>query len=94
MRLKSILRQIQSDSVGLSTDASLKWCLTPPLWHIDAVGERLPHQSRPAAAVRKSLDMANRRRGTILRADVIGVEVATASRANYYAVLDELLIAA
>jgi hypothetical protein len=20
------------------TDASLKWCSTPPLWHIDAVG--------------------------------------------------------
>src|SRR5215475_1597885 len=25
------------------TDASLKWCLTPPLWRIDAVGGRPPH---------------------------------------------------
>ena len=33
---------IGSDGV----DASLKWCSTPPLWHIDAVGGRPPHQCR------------------------------------------------
>ena len=27
-------------------DASLKWCSTPPLWHIDAVGGRPPHQNQ------------------------------------------------
>ena len=27
-----------------SIDASLKWCSTPPLWHSEAVGGRLPHQ--------------------------------------------------
>jgi hypothetical protein len=29
-------------------DATLKWCSTPPLWRIDAVGRRPPYQS-PAA---------------------------------------------
>ena len=33
------------------TDASLKWCSTPPLWHIDAVGGRPPHHKSNAASV-------------------------------------------
>jgi hypothetical protein len=55
---------------------------------------RLPHQCRPFAAAPKSLYKANHYQGTMFRADVIGVEVAAASRANYYAALDELPIAA
>ena len=27
-------------------DACLKWCSTPPLWHIKAVGGRPPHHIR------------------------------------------------
>jgi hypothetical protein len=38
MRLKNVLRQIQSNGANFFIDASLKWCSTPPLWHIDAVG--------------------------------------------------------
>ncbi|ACL62567.1 transposase and inactivated derivatives-like protein (plasmid) [Methylobacterium nodulans ORS 2060] len=26
-----------------ATDASLRWCSTPPPWHVDAVGGRPPH---------------------------------------------------
>ena len=32
--------------ITFDTDASLKWCSTPPLWHIDAVGGRPPHHKR------------------------------------------------
>ena len=41
------------------TDASLKWCSTPPLWHIDAVGGRpppiinAPHQCRLLVRTKK-----------------------------------------
>jgi hypothetical protein len=35
------------------TDASLKWCSTPPLWHIDAVGGVHPiiNPAHPTSAV-------------------------------------------
>ena len=37
--------------VTSDTDASLKWCSTPPLWYIDAVGGRPPHHIRSFRAL-------------------------------------------
>jgi hypothetical protein len=52
--VKYILCDIQTDRANLHHGRLLKWCSTPPLWHIDAAGGRPPHQvqsdSLPLAA--------------------------------------------
>ena len=40
VNMKDVLGDIQTIMITSDTDASLKWCSTPPLWHIDAVGGR------------------------------------------------------
>ena len=45
MRLKSLLRDVQTDCANLCHGRLLQVVsLTPPLWHLDAVGGRPPHQ--------------------------------------------------
>jgi hypothetical protein len=41
--MKTYLAISRPIMITSDTDASLKWCSTPPLWHIDAVGGRPPH---------------------------------------------------
>ena len=43
VRLENMLRDIQSDYANFRHGRLLKWCSTPPLWHIDAVGGRPAH---------------------------------------------------
>src|SRR4029077_16847911 len=59
MRLENSLGDIQSDHANLSHGrSSLKWVLTPSLWHIDAVGGRPPHQTifRMSPAIASGLE--------------------------------------
>src|SRR3954453_21268092 len=38
MKLKDVLGEIESDGADLVHGRLLKWALTPPLWHAEAVG--------------------------------------------------------
>lgn len=38
MRVENVLRDIQTDCGNFRHGRLLKWCSTPPLWHIDAAG--------------------------------------------------------
>src|SRR3954471_18039163 len=38
MKLKDVLGEIESDGANLVHGRLLKWALTPPLWHAEAVG--------------------------------------------------------
>lgn len=44
VRMKNTLRDIKTDCGNFRHGRLLQWCSTPPLWHIDAVGGRPPHQ--------------------------------------------------
>src|SRR3954465_11968779 len=46
MELKDVLGEIESDGANLVHGRLLKWALTPPLWHAEAVGGRPHHQAR------------------------------------------------
>jgi hypothetical protein len=53
VRVKNMLGDIQTDYNNLRHGRlSLKWCSTPPLWHIDAVEGRPPHHKLNMVAAR------------------------------------------
>jgi hypothetical protein len=47
MNMKDVLGDIQTDYDNFRHGRLLKWCSTPPLWHIDAVGGVHPIINRP-----------------------------------------------
>ena len=44
VNMKDVLGDIQTDYDNSHTDASLKWCSTPPLWHIEPRRASTPHK--------------------------------------------------
>jgi hypothetical protein len=53
--MKHILCDVQTDRANLQHGRLLKWCSTPPLWHIDAAGGRPPHQVQQSMFVRRTM---------------------------------------
>src|SRR3954470_5692912 len=54
MQLKDVLGEIESDGANLVHGRLLKWALTPPLWHAEAVGGR-PHLYPPGVWSRRAV---------------------------------------
>src|SRR5689334_24814324 len=55
MKLKDVLGEIEADGAHLVHGRLLKWALTPPLWHAEAVGERPHHQGPASSPMRTTL---------------------------------------
>src|SRR3954447_9447494 len=53
MKLKDVLGEIEADGANLVHGRLLKWALTPPLWHAEAVGG--VHTIRARQVARRSL---------------------------------------
>src|SRR3954453_21599855 len=54
MELKDVFGEIEADGAHLVHGRLLKWALTPPLWHAEAVGGR-PHHQAPLGRVGTNL---------------------------------------
>src|SRR6187549_165595 len=50
VHMKNVLRDIQTNRANLRHGRLLRWCSTPPPWHIDAVGGRPPHHPKRTSA--------------------------------------------
>src|SRR6187549_2336200 len=46
VHMKNVLRDIQTNRANLRHGRLLRWCSTPPPWHIDAAGGRPPHHPK------------------------------------------------
>src|SRR3954451_843794 len=63
MELKDVLGEIEADGAHLVRERLLKWALTPPLWHAEAVGGVHTIRHRRASDRRLERITGSKRRG-------------------------------